>query len=435
MNKNENLTYKKYLQQVCSNMLAHATTPLLKIIEIAIIGRFLNPIYMAGLAVAVTFINTWEWLLGFLRASMIEESGSAFQKGDKKLQAEVLAEHITIAITIALVMIIGKEFLWGVIMLFYKVVPEVEVQAKLFINIGISAIPMVFVNYMIMSWFLGRGKLKNTVVLEIGSNLLNITLCLVFTKRIQIQLIDIARFYFLTQAIILVVGVSMILKEDREIIQYLKRWSIWWPRRMRDRIRNHRDILGRTVCIVVVTNIVMMTSSYFGTIILSANYIMIQLKDMMAYIFEGISTTIRGMAAQSKFGKSEIDLRDVHRMTLTTIMYVSIGLVISYELMDKYLINRLIKLEEVKTVIAAYDGWLVWYSMVAGWGLGAYGLYAGLVQIQLIAKSTLIGLIMFLFTYIVAMPTLGNHGLWLAFIMFYLVRSFMVLGYEGHLYE
>ncbi|MBP3888840.1 MAG: hypothetical protein J6F30_14525 [Cellulosilyticum sp.] len=433
MNTSERLTYKKYLAQVWPNMLAHLATPLLKVIEIAVIGRFLNPIYMASLGISITVLTTIDWLISFFRAGVIAESGSAYQKENKKLQASVLAEYIAIVVMFMGILILTKEFLWDLIMLIYRPDVEVGIKAKQFWDIAIWGLPISLINYMIMGWFFGRDKAKNAVFLELGTTIINILLCLLFINRIVFT--DIAVIYVITQIIILVIGIGLLFKEDREILGYMKDLSLWVPRNIPERIKSQIGVIQRATCSVIVNNIVIITGSYMGTKVLAANFIIMQLKDLIAYLFEGISTTIRGMVASGKFNEDKSNLKEVHKMTLQTVMYLSIGLVIFYAMARRGIINHLINIEEIQKTLISFDGWLVLYPIIAGWGLSAYGLYVGLTQEKFIANSTVIGFIVFLITYIIAVRGLGNHGVWFAFVMFYLVRSIMLLGYEGYLYE
>ena len=433
MNRKEHLGYKKYLMNLLPNMCANMTAPLVKIVEIAVLGSFFSPVYIAGLGVAVILLNTFEWLLSWLRASIVLESGQAFQKGDKKLQAKVLGQHLATVIIIWSIIILLKEPIWNFVMRLYQPRLEVCIQGKIFWDTAVWAMPLNWVNYMIMGWLFGRGRIKNAVLLEIGANMLNIILCLLYQDHIKMN--DIAEIFFVTQLIILIIGIGVILKEDKQVLRHMWRLSVWYPKGTQKRIKRHRDIVKRTVCTVIMMNIVIATSCRFGTVVLAANFIMMQLKDIISYLFGGIGTTIRGLTARSNIDHNILRLQDIHRMTLEIVMYTSIGIVMFYLVQRTQLINNITKLKLIKQSILTYDGWLIIYPILASWGLSTNGLYLGLEESRFIGISMYTALIIFLISYAIFVPLIGNHGLWLSVIVFYLVRSIMLLGYEGYLYD
>ena len=72
--------------------------------------------------------------------------------------------------------------------------------------------------------------------------------------------------------------------------------------------------------------------------------------------------------------------------------------------------------------------------MIAGWGISGHGLFLGCLETEFVGKSNVIALVLCLGAAIVAVPILGNHGLWMTLIAFYMIRSLLLLGYEDDLY-
>lgn len=433
MNNNESLTYKKYLMNILPNMFAHLTTPLAELVEVMLLGRFLSPLYIGSFGVAMTILNTFKRILTYLRTNIITESAQSLQKGDKQLQAKVLTEHIAIAFMIGSLVILCKEGIWRLAMFLYKPSWEVTVHAKLFFDISIWAMPVTLTNYMIMGWLFGRGKSKRTVTLEVMANTITIILGLLYLKKISMQ--RMACIEILTQAIILLIGMALIFYEDKQVIKYMIKPSFWCPRGVVNKVRRQKDIFRLTLCIVMMSNLVMMTSCRLGNTILSANIVILQLKDLVSFLFEGISTTMRGISAKAKLGHKITKLKEVHKMTLKTVMYLNIGIVMIYVCGRFWVIEGITGLDAARKTILTYDGWLATYPIVAGWGISAYGFYLELTQSKIIGTSMYIAFMAFLVTYAISVPTIGNHGLWLAITIFYLMRSLILLGYEGYLYD
>ena len=435
MNRGKKLTYKEYLRQVFPNILAHITTLLVRVIELGIVGKLLDPIYIAAYGVAITIFNSIDFMLMFWRISTVNESISAYHKKDEKAQAEVLTQHVIVMFIVGCLFILMKDCIWGVIKNFYKLDRIVEKEAYTYYKILIQTMPIRLTNYMIMGWFIGRNKGKENIFLESIFNGLHIVLCFILVFGFDKGLPGMALSYAFSEIIILIVHIIVLYKKEKSLLKYMKEKSIWYPKNIWFKIRTNRDTIIRMGYSTVISNLMIATSSCLGMNILVANIIMMQIKDTVSYFYEGIASTVRSYAILSVQSNDMSLLKTVHRMTLETIMYISVAIVIVYQMSRIFIVGGITNLSEIKHTVWTYDGWLSIYPILAGWGLGAYGLYVGLTQVKMINYILKIAFVVFLGSYTVLVPRIGNHGLWAAFISFYLIRSIGLLIYESHLYE
>ena len=81
--------HKKFISLAIPLIIASLTTPLLGVVDTAIMGRFPQAAYIGGVSVAVLIFNTLYWALGFLRVSTAGFSAQA--SGSKNSQNLTLA--------------------------------------------------------------------------------------------------------------------------------------------------------------------------------------------------------------------------------------------------------------------------------------------------------------------------------------------------------
>lgn len=434
MNDQNKLTRKEYLKKVVTNMIAHTTNPILRIIELVLLGKYASKFSIAGLGIVMTILNTMDWILVFFRISIINSSAKLYRQGKKSEQAKVLWEHVTLVLIIGNGLILFREPIWHFFMWLYQPEGAILSEAYTYFHIAIWGMPVTLVNYMISGWLLGREQGRHAALLEIGLNIVSVVGCVLLVSVYDMGIAGMAEMFIISQVIVFLIGILILLKKERFVFKYLNEISICTPTEVWNNISREKNIILRTVCVVVVTNVVMATSCHIGNMVLIINTIMMQMKDVMAYLFEGIATTIREIATKG-IKDEDIDFwTELHKMTLTNVMYAMIGLVVFYRITSIGLISVMTNEIDVKKFFLTYDGWLVVYPIFAGWGVSGYSLYAGHIDDRLVRNIYIIAIATFILTYIWALPMLGNHGLWLAFISFYLVRSIGLLFYDGHLY-
>ena len=202
---------------------------------------------------------------------------------------------------------------------------------------------------------------------------------------------------------------------------------------MYNKLKLHIDMFIRTICIVIVINMLIAMSSKLGTLILVANIILLQFKGFVTYCFEGVATATAIIARKSMESKNKYLLQETHRLTMKTVMYLSVGWGVFYQLERIEIINCVTQIEELKSTIRSYDGWIMMYAIIGGWGLSSNGLYRGVNQTKPIRYAYIIALVIFVVSCLSIKTYLYNHGLWLALVLFYLISGCILMAYEGNL--
>ena len=432
-NKNK-LAYKGYLKTLVLNMLGESTTPLIKILQLALLGRYTTVFSMIALGLAFTLFNTMDWILGILKVSVTEESAKASRQNNEKAQSTVLLQHILLVWIVGIFLILFKEQIWQSIEWIYRVETPIMRQTKLFYDYTIWGVFMYLTNNMIIGWLSGVGDIKYATLLEAGRNGTTIIVSAILVVRGQ-GIAGIANAFIYGQIVCLIAGVGILLIKKRFIFKYITKQSTWDLKRIALDIYKKMDNIYNAIFVVLVMNIFMSISCQFGNIILAANLILMQVKDIMGHLFEAIFKTVRSYKFQARRQGDTENYQELYRLTLINVMYVTIGSVMFYSLARYYVADWIIPFDLVKDAFLRYDGWLLIYPILGGWGLSAYGLYADSVKKKIAIWTCSIGLVVFGVMYLICVPILGNHGMWLSYILFYFVHSVGLLVYEGFLYN
>ncbi|MBE6023182.1 MAG: hypothetical protein E7231_08115 [Cellulosilyticum sp.] len=434
MNTSKHLTYTEYLKAIIPNILVHISSLLVKVVELGMMGKLLSPAYIAGYGISKAIFNTIDWGLTFLRVSVMTESEKAYGTKDSKAQVETLLQHVMCMFLIGWIIIFMKENLWDIVMGFYKLEAEVVAKGYIYYKVCVWSLPIALANYVILGWFFGRGE-KIAIILDAACNMIHVILCYILVTKMNLNIAGIALARCCTQMVLFISCISVFLIKERALYRYIKEIRLWSLRGLLDRLKDHLDVLERMGYSCLITHMMLIASSGIGTNILAANIIILQFRDVMAYFFDAIATTIRGYAVKLVQNQKMEMLREMHNMTVRTTMFLGIGFVIMYQIGRTFMVGWMTNLSEVKHAVWSYDGWLSIYPIVAGWGLTANGIYKGLMKKRELNQSLAVSFIVFTISYVIFLPLDGNHGLWLAFNSFYFTRSLSLLTYESYLYD
>ena len=83
----------------------------------------------------------------------------------------------------------------------------------------------------------------------------------------------------------------------------------------------------------------------------------------------------------------------------------------------------LTSVDDVREMARVYLPWLIISPLIAVWSFQLDGIYIGATQSAAMRNTMIISMVVFYVSLQVFVPTMGNHGLWLAFMIFFATRG------------
>ncbi len=429
------MTHKSYLSLAIPLILSTVTQPLLGAVDTAIIGRLDNSAYIGGVAIGAVIFNTIYWLFGFLRVST--SSFSAQSYGSRKESDTYYAyfRPLMIAGSVGLFFVVFQGLLAKLAILIYNPDSEVIEYAMAYFKILIWGAPCVLIGYVNIGWLMGRKHIKETLFLQISGNVMNIVLDAVFVLYFKLGIAGVAYATLISQSYAFLIGTGMIFTkiEVLKIRNYLN--ELVDGNAIKDMMRVNRDLMIRTTCLLIMTNLFMTKGSELGTDILAANAILFQVQYIISYIFDGLSNASSIYTGKSVGERNEEVFNSVISISnFYTVVFCFLLSGISL-VFQNTIIGLFTNIESVIVLCKTYFIWIAIFPYVVGVGMVYYGIYTGSTFTGPVRDSLIIALGVFVLTYVLVIPKLGNHGLWLAFILFSLTRSIVLMAYKGRLIQ
>ena len=176
----EELTYIDYLKVTIPFILSSAVQPLLGAFNTALMGQMPETAYVAAISFGVIFLNNVYWLFGFLRVATTTFSSHALGRSSVDEAAQALLRPLILAL------ILGCGFVGAYPWLYDGYIRIMDIggrEASLlesYLDIAVLSAPLVLGNYVIVGWFMGQMMIRQTMLVQISMNLLNIVLAGLF---------------------------------------------------------------------------------------------------------------------------------------------------------------------------------------------------------------------------------------------------------------
>lgn len=427
MSSTSNLQYqfKDYIKLVIPFILSTITTPLLGVVDTALVGHLPNPAFIAGIAIGTVIFNTIYWLFGFLRVST---TGFAAQALDNcSLLRSSLIRPLFIAIFLGLAFIIFQKLIFVASMHIIKPNQDVQHYADIYFSILIWGAPFVLINYVLVGWLMGISKIKAVLFLQVFINLLNILMAVIFVWWFHWDIKGVALATLVAQICCTLVGIWFTCRYLPKSEQKVDLRSILSWQSLKGVILVNTNLMIRTICLLIVTNHFISIGSTFNTEVLAANAILFQVHYMMAYLFDGFANASSVFSGRAKGNKNIHLYNQTLRWSLQACIICPIILIAIWLTFDTTIIKLLTNQTNIITLSLQYQYWLIIFPIVASGGLIYYGVFSGISYTTSIRDSMLLALLVWFVAQYIAVPIWGNQGLWLAYNLFSFGRSIFLI--------
>jgi MATE family multidrug resistance protein len=425
----EQLTQRAYLALVLPFILSTVTTPLMGAVDTAVVGHLPDPSYIGGVAIGAVIFSTMYWLFGFLRVSTSGFAAQAMGARDDEQLLWALVRPLAMAGVISSIFLILQEPILAGALSLIRPTEEVGAQVSLYFRILIWGAPFMLGYYVLLGWLMGMVRLKAVLFLQIAVNLLNMVLALWFVQVLHWGIAGVASATLIAQIISLVMAAGFVGRYSRFSWQAVTWKELTDRAALRRIVSVNGDLMLRTVCLLAMTNLFTRAGASLGTDVLAANAVLFQIQYIMAYFLDGFANASSVWAGKARGSRDEAMYRTIVSLSWRWSLYAAAGLAGIYWLGQGFFISLFTHLQAVLALCALYSPWMVLFPFCASVGLIFYGVFTGITQTAPIRNSTFLSLLVYLAAQALLVPLYGNHGLWLAFLLFTGGRSLFLAPY------
>lgn len=425
-------TDQQILHIALPSIVSNITVPLLGLIDVSIVGHLGAASYIGAIAVGGMLFNMIYWLFGFLRMGTGGLTAQAYGRHDLEEVTRILLRSLSISLLLALVLLLLQYPIRNIAFMCMDTSEEVRQLATLYFHICIWGAPATLGLYGFTGWYIGMQNSRFPMFIAITQNIVNIAASLFFVFVLKMKVEGVALGTLVAQYAGLGMACLLWLAYYRPLRKYLRQKALFDRTEMKRFFQVNRDIFIRTLCLIAVTVFFTSTGAAYGDVVLAVNALLMQLFTLFSYFMDGFAYAGEALTGKYIGAKDDQSLRLTIRHLFKWGIALSLLFTLLYGAGGKSFLGLL---TNDTSVISASEEYIYWVLAIPLAGFSAFlldGICIGATATHLMLRSMLVASASFFLLYYGLHDTLGNHALWMAFIVYLALRG-IVLG--GILYR
>ena len=404
-------------------ILSNITVPLLGAVDTAVVGRLPDPANIGAVAVGALIFNFIYWGFGFLRMGTGGLVAQAFGAGDSDAVRDWLGRALLLAAALAGAVLVLQWPLREIAFHLMTAGPEVERLGRLYFDVRVWSAPATLVNYVVLGWLLATQRAKSAFLLQILIHGMNIGLDILFVIALGWGVAGVAAATVIAEYGGALAGLAVIALRLRRV------GGRWHRERLLDRaklaamLRINRDIFIRTICLIAAFAYFTAAGARLGDVMLAANAILLNLQSIMAYGVDGFAYAAEVLVGAAVGARDRHALRAAVRVSTLWAAGLAVAIGAVYLILGTVVVDLFTTIPQVRLEAYRYLPWIAVSPLLSIWSFQLDGIFIGATRTAELRNGMILALAVYLAGALVFVPWLGNHGLWLAFLIWMTARS------------
>ncbi|MEX0995089.1 MAG: MATE family efflux transporter [Balneolaceae bacterium] len=421
---------RRILNLAIPNIISNLSVPLLGAVDTALVGHLEEVYYLGALAVGGMIFNFLFWGFGFLRMGTTGLTAQAYGGGNRTEMIMILLRVQTVALGLGIVILLLQQPTARLSFWIIKSSAEVEQYTLEYFYIRIYTAPAVLALYGINGWFLGMQNAKYPMFVTIFLNLLNIGLNVFFIYGLGMHVDGVAWGTLIATYLAVLFAFILFLRKYKSYgSDYLKSEFLNLDE-LGKFFTVNRDIFIRTLCLIFAFSFFTAKSAAQGDLILAANSILLQLWMIASYGIDGFAYSAESLVGRFKGSQDNRQLKRAVGYTMLWGMGLGIAGSVVYGIFDTLILTIF---TDKQNVIELAQSVMIWTVMAPAIASICYiwdGVFIGATATVPMRNTMLAATILFFLPmYYIGTYYFGVHGLWIAMILFMLVRGILLTFY------
>ncbi len=398
-------------------MLASIATPLMGMIDTAILGRLGDPAVIAAAGIGATLFTLIYWCFAFLRYTTTALVGQAMGRGDAR-------EMLLAGLRPMIAAVGGGMLLWilqwpiGSLALRLIAPPSgVLPLAGQYFYARIWSAPFTLLGYAQFAWLMGHGRARTVMLLQIALNSLNAGLAFFYVLEFRWGITGAAWATVTSEACMCVVTAAVMLR-----MAPLARWvavlADAWQRSAWHRLFSaNADITLRTLLLTGAFALMTERGAHAGLMDLAANQILLQAFFLVANLLDGFAIAAEVYGARAIGAGSRTALVQIVRRNAFLSLAWSLTLAAALLAVKSPYLAIMTSNEQLQRTATLYWPWLALLPLVCIWAFFWDGVFMGAMRTRILRNTMLASVALYLPALFVFSSLWGNHGIWAALVV------------------
>ncbi|MEO1252163.1 MAG: MATE family efflux transporter [Pseudomonadota bacterium] len=428
------ITYRRIFALAWPASVASSVTPLLGAVDVWALAHSAQPLDVAAIGLGSVIFSLAYWSFGFIRMSVAGLTAQAAGGDDEPEARAALVRGAAIGGAVGLMLVLIQ---WPIGWLSFQALAigsdasaATFETATTYYAIRIWGAPFVLATYAALGWFSARERTDYLMIASIAMTLMNIVLDYLFVVEFNWGAAGVAAGTLIAEIsgfFICLFFVALILRRHGGLRAHWRIEDFWEAKKIRRTISVNRDIFIRTVLLAFSFAWFVQRSGAFGDIPLAANQTLLQL-----FLFTGLALDGTAIAAEALVGKA-VGVRDraagaaqyemAVRRTFILAGAAALFFAALYGFAGDPILAMLTPPGDLRETASAYMPWVVISPLIVVVGFQLDGIFIGATRAKEMRDSMIISAPIFIAASLWLGAEYGNHGLWAAFSLYFILRA------------
>ncbi len=412
------------LKLAIPNIISNITVPLLGLVDMMLMGHLDSVSYIGAIGLGGTIFSVMYSIFSFMRAGTTGFTAQAYGGNDHQEISYGFYRSMGIAlIATVLVLSLQRPIEW-IAMQLLNGSDEVLRYTSDYFRVRIWAAPAVLSLYTFNGWYIGMQNTTIPMVIAILINAVNIGLSVLFVNVFQMGVAGVALGTVIAQYIGLLTAIIFMLAKYRQYLIRIDKKILLQTDKLKRFFKVNTDFMIRSILLVLTIAFFTNQSAKLGDDILAVNMILMQFFYIFSYFTDGFAYAGEALVGRFTGAHDHENLKKTIKYLLLWGFGLSIPFTLLYWAFPETFIHLISDQPGIAEQARPYYIYMILIPVITFAAFLWDGIYIGATAAKEIRNTMIIAsLIVFLPAWYFLMPIYGNHGLWIAFLLFMVARG------------
>lgn len=404
-------------------VVSNVSVPLLGMVDTGVTGHLDDPAYLGAVAVGAALFGFIYIAFNFLRMGTTGVAAQQFGRGDFDGLRSSLGQAVIVALCVAALLLLGQGPLTELGLRLLGPDADVLAHARDYVTIRIWSAPATLVGYALIGWFLGLQNARVPLLIVVTTNLINVALDFWFVLGLDMKVVGVALASVTAEYLGVAVGLFYVVRALR---QHPGRWRAAAFSRFpayAQFLAINLNLFVRTLALVGTLTFVTAQGARLGGLVLAANAILMNLQNLISFVLDALAHAAEALVGKAIGEGGQGRIRRAVSLCLAWSAAMAAGFSLLFLVAGEWLIALLTDLPRVRETASTYLPWMVLSPVVSVWSFLYDGVFVGATRAKDMRNVMLGAAVLVFLPAWYLLEGLGNHGLWLAFILFMAARG------------
>ena len=403
-------------------ILSNLSVPLVALVDSAVVGRLPHAYQLGAVAVGGSIYTMLVWTCGFLRMGSTGFAAQAAGRNDHRALRYILLQSLLLVFVLSVLCLAIVLPLLPQILQWMDTSGDLQSLAQQYVLIRLYGLPAALMMHVLAGWLLGLQNARAALWMLLLANSVNIVLDIYFVFGLHWEVAGAARASVIAEWSGALLGLALAWRYvDKGPLlnfwQHVLRWASWRPL-----LAVNRDILIRSLALQAVFFSVTFQGARLGDNTVAANALLLNGLLLCSYALDGLAHALEALTGHAL---GQQDRRALQRALSLVSMYAllaSLVFAVLFWWLGDVFIALQTNIASVQETASQYVIYLALLPLITVWSYVLDGLFIGATRAKEMRNSMLLAVV-------VCAPIAwllhdwGNHGLWIAFLLFMALRS------------